>query len=70
MLGKYQHKGLTYDDLLNFFNKIPTIKPQDGLALLGAFWRWNNRYSYLDVVKVQDIHVPTVLGAYLMTLKV
>ena len=53
-----------------FFNKIPTIKLQDDLAsFLGAFEDGIIEYSYLDVVKNAGHSCPTVLGAYLMTLK-
>ncbi len=53
-----------------FFNKIPTIKLQDDLALfLGAFDDGIIEFSYLDVVKSAGHSCPTVLGAYLMTLK-
>ncbi len=53
-----------------FFNKIPTIKLQDDLAsFLGAFEDGIIEYSYLDVVKSAGHSCPTVLGAYLMTLK-
>ena len=53
-----------------FFNKIPTIKLQDDLAcFLGAFEDGVIEFSYLDVVKSAGHSCPTVLGAYLMTLK-
>ena len=53
-----------------FFNNIPTIKLQDDLAqLLGAFEDGLIEYSYLDSVKSAGHSCPTVLGAYLMTLK-
>ena len=53
-----------------FFNNIPTIKLQDDLAyLLGAFEDGLIEFSYLDVVKSAGHSCPTVLGAYLMTLK-
>ena len=53
-----------------FFNNIPTIKLQDDLAsFLGAFEDGIIEYSYLDVVKSAGHSCPTVLGAYLMTLK-
>lgn len=53
-----------------FFNKIPTIKLQDDLAsFLGAFEDGIVEFSYLDVVKSAGHSCPTVLGAYLMTLK-
>lgn len=53
-----------------FFNKIPTIKLQDDLAsFLGAFEDGIIEFSYLDVVKSAGHSCPTVLGAYLMTLK-
>lgn len=53
-----------------FFNKIPTIKLQDDLAsFLGAFEDGLIEFSYLDVVKSAGHSCPTVLGAYLMTLK-
>lgn len=53
-----------------FFNKIPTIKLQDDLAFfLGAFENGLIEFSYLDVVKSAGHSCPTVLGAYLMTLK-
>lgn len=53
-----------------FFNKIPTIKLQDDLAcFLGAFEDGVIEFSYLDIVKSAGHSCPTVLGAYLMTLK-
>ena len=53
-----------------FFNKIPTIKLQDDLAsFLGAFEDVIIEFSYLDIVKSAGHSCPTVLGAYLMTLK-
>ena len=53
-----------------FFNKIPTIKFQDDLAsFLGAFEDGIIEFSYLDIVKSAGHSCPTVLGAYLMTLK-
>ncbi|MDN5099645.1 FmdE family protein [Aliarcobacter butzleri] len=53
-----------------FFNKIPTIKLQDDLAsFLGAFEDGLIEFSYLDVVKSAGHSCPTVLGAYLMTIK-
>lgn len=53
-----------------FFNKIPTIKLQDDLAsFLGAFEDGIIEFSYLDIVKSAGHSCPTVLGAYLMTLK-
>jgi hypothetical protein len=53
-----------------FFNKIPTIKLQDDLAsFLGAFEDGIVEFSYLDIVKSAGHSCPTVLGAYLMTLK-
>ncbi|MCG3651214.1 FmdE family protein [Aliarcobacter butzleri] len=53
-----------------FFNKIPTIKLQDDLSsFLGAFEDGLIEFSYLDVVKSAGHSCPTVLGAYLMTLK-
>ncbi|MCG3678165.1 FmdE family protein [Aliarcobacter butzleri] len=53
-----------------FFNKIPTIKLQDDLAsFLGAFEDGLIEFSYFDVVKSAGHSCPTVLGAYLMTLK-
>lgn len=53
-----------------FFNNIPTIKLQDELAsFLGAFEDGIIEFSYLDVVKSAGHSCPTVLGAYLMTLK-
>ena len=53
-----------------FFNEIPTIKLQDDLAsFLGAFEDGIIEFSYLDVVKSAGHSCPTVLGAYLMTLK-
>ena len=53
-----------------FFNNIPTIKLQDDLAgLLGAFEDGIIEFSYLDVVKSAGHSCPTVLGAYLVTLR-
>lgn len=53
-----------------FFNKIPTIKLQDDLAsFLGAFEDGIIEFSYLDIVKSAGHSCPTVLGAYLITLK-
>ena len=53
-----------------FFNKIPTIKLRDDLAsFLGAFEDGIIEFSYLDIVKSAGHSCPTVLGAYLMTLK-
>ena len=53
-----------------FFDKIPTIKLKDDLALfLGAFDDGIIEFSYLDIVKSAGHSCPTVLGAYLMTLK-
>lgn len=53
-----------------FFDKIPTIKLKDDLAFfLGAFEDGIIEFSYLDIVKSAGHSCPTVLGAYLMTLK-
>ena len=53
-----------------FFDKIPTIKLKDDLALfLGAFDDGIIEFSYLDIVKSAGHSCPTVLGAYLMTLR-
>jgi hypothetical protein len=53
-----------------FFNNISTIKLQDNLAFfLGAFEDGIIEFSYLDIVKSAGHSCPTVLGAYLMTLK-
>lgn len=53
-----------------FFDNIPTIKLKDDLAnFLGAFQDGSYEISYLDVVKSAGHSCPTVLGAYLMTLK-
>ena len=53
-----------------FFDKIPTIKLKDDLALfLGAFDDGIIEFSYLDIVKSAGHSCPTILGAYLMTLK-
>lgn len=53
-----------------FFDKIQTIKLKDDLALfLGAFDDGIIEFSYLDIVKSAGHSCPTVLGAYLMTLK-
>ena len=53
-----------------FFNKIPTIKLQDEIAsFLGAFEDGMIEFSYLDVVKSAGHSCPTILGAYLITLK-
>ena len=54
----------------NFFNDVPTIKLQDPLsAFLGAFELGLVEFSYLDVVKSAGHSCPTVMGAYLSTLK-
>ena len=54
----------------NFFNDVPTIKLQDPLsAFLGAFKLGLVEFSYLDVVKSAGHSCPTVMGAYLSTLK-
>jgi hypothetical protein len=53
-----------------FFDKIPHIILQDDLAsFLGVFEDGIVEFSYLDVVKSAGHSCPTVLGAYLMTLK-
>ena len=58
---------MTYPE---FFKNIETIKLQDDLSLfLGAFEDGIIEFSYLDVVKTAGHSCPTVLGAYLMTLK-
>lgn len=53
-----------------FFDNIPTIKLEDKLsAFLGAFENGALEFSYLDIVKTAGHSCPTVLGAYLSTLK-
>jgi formylmethanofuran dehydrogenase subunit E len=54
----------------NFFKNIPTIKLQDPLsAFLGTFEYGLVKFSYLDIVKSAGHSCPTVMGAYLSTLK-
>jgi formylmethanofuran dehydrogenase subunit E len=54
----------------NFFKNIPTIKLQDPLsAFLGTFEYGLVEFSYLDIVKSAGHSCPTVMGAYLSTLK-
>ena len=54
----------------HFFNDIPTIKLQDPLSnFLGVFELGLVEFSYLDVVKSAGHSCPTVMGAYLSTLK-
>jgi len=53
-----------------FFNDVPTIKLQDPLsAFLGTFELGLVEFSYLDIVKSAGHSCPTVMGAYLSTLK-
>lgn len=54
----------------DFFKEIPTIKLQDDLSeFLGAFEDGIIEFSYLDIVKCAGHSCPTVLGAYLMSVK-
>jgi formylmethanofuran dehydrogenase subunit E len=53
-----------------FFNAIPSIKLQDPLsAFLGSLENGEVEFNYLDVVKSAGHSCPTVMGAYLTTLK-
>ena len=53
-----------------FFNAIPSIKLQDPLsAFLGSLEKGEVDFNYLDVVKSSGHSCPTVMGAYLTTLK-
>lgn len=53
-----------------FFNQVRKITVHDPLAqLLGANSDGNIEYSYTDAVKLAGHSCPTVVGAYLMTLK-
>jgi len=54
----------------DFFNTIPTITLQDPLsAFLGSLEKGEVEFNYLDVVKSAGHSCPTVMGAYLTTLK-
>ena len=54
----------------SFFNDVPSIKLQDPLsAFLGTFELGLVEFSYLDIVKSAGHSCPTVMGAYLSTLK-
>ena len=54
----------------DFFNDVPTIKLQDKLsAFLGTFELGLVEFSYPDIVKSAGHSCPTVMGAYLSTLK-
>ncbi len=54
----------------DFFKDIPTIKLQDPLsAFLGTLENGEVEFAYLDVVKSAGHSCPTVMGAYLITLK-
>lgn len=54
----------------NFYTNIPTITLEDKLStFLGAFEDGIIEFSYLDIVKSAGHSCPTVLGAYLSTLK-
>jgi hypothetical protein len=54
----------------DFFASIPTITLRDPLAaLLGVEAEGRLVYSYLDAVKWAGHSCPTVVGAYLMTLR-
>lgn len=54
----------------DFFKDIATIKLQDPLSnFLGTFENGDVEFSYLDAVKSAGHSCPTVMGAYLMTLK-
>ena len=64
---KRQKTIMKYPD---FFNNVPTIKLQDQLsAFLGTFEGGEVEFTYLDVVKSAGHSCPTVMGAYLITLK-
>jgi len=53
-----------------FFDAIPTIKLQDPLSnFLGSLENGEVKFSYLDVVKSAGHSCPTIMGAYLTTLK-
>jgi hypothetical protein len=53
-----------------FFDAIPSIKLQDPLsAFLGSLEKGEVDFYYLDVVKSAGHSCPTVMGAYLTTLK-
>ncbi len=53
-----------------FFNTVPTIKLRDPLSeFLGALEGGEIEFSYLDIVKSAGHSCPTVMGAYLSTLK-
>lgn len=54
----------------NFFQDVPTIKLQDPLsAFLGTFKYGFVEFKYVDIVKSAGHSCPTVMGAYLSTLK-
>jgi len=54
----------------NFFNHLPTITLQDPLsAFLGTLEGGEVEFGYIDVVKSAGHSCPTVMGAYLITLK-
>jgi len=53
-----------------FFDAIPSIKLQDPLSnFLGSLENGEVNFTYLDVVKSAGHSCPTVMGAYLTTLK-
>jgi len=53
-----------------FFDAIPSIKLQDPLSnFLGSLENGEVEFTYLDVVKSAGHSCPTVMGAYLTTLK-
>ena len=53
-----------------FFDEIEPIKLQDGLAnFLGSTEGGIIEFNYIDIVKAAGHSCPTVLGAYLLTLK-
>jgi len=53
-----------------FFDEIEQIKLQDGLAnFLGSTEGGIIEFNYIDIVKAAGHSCPTVLGAYLLTLK-
>jgi len=53
-----------------FFDAIPSIKLQDSLSnFLGTLENGEVEFNYLDIVKSAGHSCPTVMGAYLSTLK-
>lgn len=53
-----------------FFDQIESIELQDNLAhFLGSTDKGIIEFNYIDIVKAAGHSCPTVLGAYLITLK-